>query len=327
MNDSQHPLHHKVEAGQALTTADGLQILQARGAELTALMAGAHAIKEKYRGDKIGLCSIVNAKSGRCAEDCAFCAQSAHQNTDAPIYPLLSAKEMITAARNAADQGRQCFGIVTSGTAIDDGEEFQRILKTVAEIASWGSIAPSVSLGILSSEQATALQQAGCATYHHNLETARSFFPEICTTHDYEDDVTTVRRAKAAGMKVCCGGIFGLGESLQQRLELALTIRELDVDSVPINFLNPVAGTRLEHMQQLTPLDSLRIIVLYRYLLPDKHLTVCGGREHNLRELQSLIFMAGASGMMVGNYLTTGGRDLTTDHQLLQDLELDRYEC
>ena len=164
-------------------------------------------------------------------------------------------------------------------------------------------------------------------TYHHNLETARSFFPEICTTHDYDEDVETVRIAKEAGMKVCCGGIFGLGESPDQRVELALTLRELDVDSVPLNFLNPVPGTRLEGARNLTPMECLRIIALFRFFLPDRRISVCGGREPNLREFQSWIFMAGASGTMVGNYLTTSGRDRETDLQMFQDAEMTLGGC
>ena len=156
-------------------------------------------------------------------------------------------------------------------------------------------------------------------TYHHNLETARSFFSEICTTHDYEEDLATVRTARAAGMKVCCGGILGLGESLGQRVELAFTLRELGVDSVPLNFLVPIPGTPLASARRLTPLDCLRTIVMFRFALPRARLTVCGGRGPNLRELQPLIFAAGASGVMVGNYLTTAGRDLETDLQMIAD--------
>ena len=164
-------------------------------------------------------------------------------------------------------------------------------------------------------------------TYHHNLETARSFFPQICTTHDYEDDVETVRIAKKAGMKVCCGGIFGLGETLAQRVELAETIRDLNVDSVPLNFLNPIEGTKLEGAEYLTPMDCLRIIALFRYMLPEKRISVCGGREPNLRDFQSWIIMAGASGTMIGNYLTTSGRDKATDLQMFADAEVEVDGC
>jgi len=179
----------------------------------------------------------------------------------------------------------------------------------------------------LTEELAEALAGAGCVTYHHNLETARSFFPEICNTHDYEEDVKTVRVAKAAGMKVCCGGIFGLGESLAQRVELAATLRELDVDSIPLNFLNPIAGTPLENHKSISAMDCARAITMFRYFLPKKPISICGGRESNLRELQSWIFMAGASGTMIGNYLTTSGRNRELDLQMFKDIEVTTRGC
>jgi len=320
-------LLNKLENGEIVDRMESLEILQAQGSDFTSLMAGAQFLCEKSFGHQIDLCSIINAKSGRCAEDCAFCAQSAHHNTETPVYPLKSFKEIVDGARQAAEEGNHCYGIVTSGTGVTPGAEFDVILAAVREIKSIGQIDPSVSLGILSQEQTDALVEAGCVTYHHNLETARSFFPEICTTHAYDDDVETIKRAKKSGMEVCCGGIFGLGESLEQRVELGMALRDLDVDSVPINFLNPVPGTRLESVQQLTPMDCLRVITLFRYLLPGKRITVCGGRETNLRELQSWIFMAGASGTMVGNYLTTSGRDRETDLQMFCDIEVSINEC
>ncbi len=313
--------------GLALEMSEAKQIMSAKGAELTAFMAGAQRLKEQYLGDKIDLCSIINAKSGRCSENCSFCAQSAHHQTNSPVYPLKSVEEIVQGAKQAEAEGNHCYGIVTSGTRIEPGVEFENILTALQRIGEESKIAPSASLGILDAAAAQALADAGCKTYHHNLETSRSFFPEICTTHDYQEDVDTVLCAKAAGMEVCCGGIFGLGESIDQRIEMALTLRELDVDSVPLNFLNPVPGTPLEDSQLLTPMDCLRIICLYRYLLPQKRITVCGGREHNLREFQSAIFMAGASGTMVGNYLTTTGRNREIDLQMITDAEVTINAC
>ncbi|MFA5517500.1 MAG: biotin synthase BioB, partial [Desulfuromonadales bacterium] len=190
---------------------EALAILQARGAEMTQVLAGAHRLRENAFADRIELCSIINAKSGRCAENCSFCAQSAHHQTSAPVYPLKSLEDLMEGARNAQAEGSHCYGIVTSGTRVRPGEELERILTAIRRIRATMTIDPSASLGILDAETAAALADAGCATYHHNLETARSFFPQICTTHDYEEDVETVRLAKQAGMKVCCGGIFGLG--------------------------------------------------------------------------------------------------------------------
>ena len=316
-----------VLAGQAPSHAGGLHILRSSGAEFTAYMAGAHHLKERSFNDIAQLCSIINAKSGRCMENCAFCAQSAHHNSSPPVYPLKSQQEIVEGARLAEQEGSHCYGIVTSGTRPEPGREFDTILAAIREIRVRFDIEPSASLGLLTEDLAKALADAGCITYHHNLETARSFFPQICTTHDYEEDVTTVRLAKAAGMKVCCGGIFGLGESDAQRVELAATLRDLNVDSVPLNFLNPIQGTPLENQRSLSPMDCVRAITMFRYFLPDKPISVCGGREPNLRELQSWIFMAGASGTMVGNYLTTSGRDRQVDLQMFADIEVRAHGC
>lgn len=317
-----HPLA-KASSERSLTTTEALGILHARGANLSWILSGAHQIKEKYLGRSIGKCSIINAKSGHCAENCAFCAQSVHHSTQSPVYPLRSTEVIVTGAKQAAAAGCSCYGIVTSGTRIESSSEFEQLLEAIRTIRKTTRMDPSVSLGILSESMARALAEAGCVTYHHNLETARSFFPNICTTHDYAEDIKTIRIAKRAGLKVCCGGIIGLGESLEQRVELAATLRELDVDAVPLNFLTPVAGTPLENTPPLAPMDAVRCIALFRYMLPDKHIKICGGRQANLRELQAWMFLAGASGVMIGNYLTTSGRDLQTDLQLFKDLELE----
>lgn len=320
-------LFEQSQRGAPPTPGQALAILTARGAALGAYLAGAQRLKELTFGNRVALCSIINAKSGRCSENCAFCAQSAHYQTTAPVYPLKSREEIVAGALQAQAEGSHCYGIVTSGARIAPGRELDTVLDAIREIRQRCDIEPSASLGILDESTARALAEAGCVTYHHNLETARSFFPQICTTHDYEEDVATVRLAKAAGMKVCCGGIFGLGEAPEQRVELAETLRELAVDSVPLNFLNPIAGTPLAGQRQLTPMDCLRIIALFRYFLPTTPISVCGGREPNLREFQSWIFLAGASGTMVGNYLTTSGRDRDTDLQMLHDAEVEIDVC
>lgn len=320
-------ISNKAVRKEPLTNEEGLAILRATGSDLAYLLAGAQRIRETYFGNRVELCSITNAKSGRCSENCSFCAQSVHYQTDAPVYPMRRTGELVAAARAAEQAGSGCFGIVTSGTRPEPGEELEEVLAALREIRATTTIPPSASLGILDAETARLLAEAGCITYHHNLETARSFFPKVCTTHDYELDVETVKVARRAGMKVCCGGIFGLGESPEQRLELALTLRDLEVDSIPLNFLNPVQGTPLEGQHALTPMDCLRIVALFRHVLPDRKISVCGGREVNLREFQSWIFMAGASGMMIGNYLTTAGRNLDMDLQLLRDAEVEAHAC
>jgi len=314
-------------SGVNITSVEALMLTEIKGSDLFFLFAEANRIKKHFLGDKVFLCSIVNAKSGRCPENCAFCAQSAHHKTAAPVFPLLDEEELFVRAREAEVNGSTCYGIITSGTGIAEGEELERICRAVRRIRKEISITPSCSLGIITEETALALKEAGVETYHHNLETARSFFPNICTTHDYDDDVGTVRVAKRVGMRVCGGGIFGLGESAAHRVELALTLRELDVDSIPINFLNPITGTRLEGADFITPLDCLASIAIFRFILPEKRISVCGGREKNLRDLQSWIFLAGASGTMIGNYLTTTGRPPEQDWQMLKDLGLENATC
>ncbi|WP_298269642.1 biotin synthase BioB [Geobacter sp.] len=320
-------LTESVVAGKPVQESDARALANASGNDLFTLFAAASRIKSHFLGSAVHLCSIINAKSGRCPENCAFCAQSAHHATDTPVYPLVDEERIVANAREAEKNGSRCFGIITSGTGINKGEELDRICRAVRRIRQETKIAPACSLGIIDFPTAAALREAGVETYHHNLETARSFFPEICTTHNYEEDVETVRVARRAGLKVCCGGIFGLGESVDQRIEMALTLRELDVNSVPLNFLNPIEGTRLAGADNITPLECLRTIALYRFILPDRRIAVCGGRERNLRDLQSWIFLAGADGTMIGNYLTTTGRPPEQDWQMLKDLELAVEGC
>lgn len=317
----------RIIAGRRITADEAVQLSAVDGIDRYALFLAASMVREHFVGSRVSLCSIINAKSGRCPENCAFCAQSAHHSSDVPIYPLVDEDSLVAGAHNAEKSGSICYGIVTSGTCITPGEELDRICRALERIRKETKIAPSCSLGILDDATAKALKEAGAGTYHHNLETARSFFPQICSTHDYEEDVATIKAAKKAGMKVCSGGIFGLGESSAQRIEMALTLRELDVDSVPLNFLNPIAGTKLADANNITPQECLITIALYRLLLPDRMITVCGGREKNLRDLQSWMFFAGASGTMIGNYLTTTGRNTDDDWQMLRDLELDTEGC
>lgn len=306
--------------GGSITTEEAMSIAQAGDSETFHLLCQANRLRTHFFGDSVHLCSIINAKSGLCPEDCAFCAQSASHDTGITVYPLVDENEIVTGAKNAEIAGSGCFGIVTSGSAAGKGSELDRICAALRRINDETTVMPACSLGALDLETALVLKQAGMSRYHHNLETARSFFPNICTTHDYEEDVNTIRAVKAAGMEVCCGGIFGLGESPGQRVEFAFTLKELGVDSVPVNFLNPIPGTPLADADYLTPTECLRIIALFRFVLPDRRISVCGGREKNLRDLQSMIFFAGASGMMIGNYLTTTGRTLENDRKMLKDL-------
>lgn len=297
-------------------------VISLDGSDLFELFALANRVREKYKGNEIRFCSIINAKSGLCPEDCAFCAQSAHAQADIDTYPLVEVEKILAAAQDAQQNGAGEFSIVTSGYGIKDGAELKTIGQALRKIKDETPLERCASLGVLERSVLEDLKETGLQRYHHNLESAQSFFDNICTTHEYEEDVKTVKIAKEIRLKVCCGGIFGLGESWEQRVELALTLRELRVDSVPLNFLNPIKGTKLESVNDLTPSECLKIISLYRLLLPDKDILICGGREVNLRDLQSLMFFAGANGMMIGNYLTTPGRPPQEDRQLIEDLGL-----
>ena len=327
MTEQQTEIADRIIGGGSISEAEAVTLSSASGLDAYSLFMAASRVKEHFVGNSVHLCSIINAKSGRCPENCAFCAQSAHHKTAAPVYPLVDEEKIVACAKAAEEEGSSCYGIITSGTSISKGEELERICRALRRIRSETGITPSCSLGIIDLETAQALKEAGAGTYHHNLETARSFFPQICSTHEYDQDVETVRVAKKAGMAVCCGGIFGLGETAEQRIEMAFTLKELDAESIPLNFLNPIEGTRLAGTSNITPMACLITIALYRLILPGKMITVCGGREHNLRDLQSWIFLAGASGTMIGNYLTTTGRPPEADWQMLKDLGLAIERC
>lgn len=327
MNDKLSEITQRIIGGGAVSKDEVEQLAQRKGTDLFELFLAASRVRDHFLGQSVHLCSIINAKSGRCPENCSFCAQSAHHATGAPEFPLVDEEDIVSAAIKADQEGSGCFGIVTSGSGISAGTELNRITRAIRRIRSETAITPACSLGIIDRETAIQLKDAGAGTYHHNLETSRSFFPQVCTTHSYDDDIATVRVVKEAGLRVCCGGILGLGENVQQRIELALTIRELGVDSVPLNFLNPIKGTRLGEASFITPLECLQAIALFRLILPDRQISICGGREHNLRDLQSWIFFAGASGTMIGNYLTTCGRSAVEDRIMLQDLNLTVEEC
>ncbi len=264
-------------------------------------------------------CGIINAKSGRCPENCAFCAQSAHHETGAPVYPFMDEETLLRKAAEAAAHGSMRFGIVVSGTMLGEAD-VEPLCRAVERIVRETGMSVCGSLGMLTKERAACYREAGVTRYHHNLETAESYFPNICTTHAYAEDVQSLRVAREAGLEVCSGGIIGLGESLEQRVELACTLAELDVNSIPLNFLNAIAGTRLEHMPRLAPEEALRAIALFRVMNPDKDLLIAGGRGHVLGAWQSWLYAAGANGMMIGDYLTTSGAAFEADLSMMRTL-------
>lgn len=313
---------NKILKGNKLSFKEALSLISISNRFLPYLVAAANAIKLKFNANKIILCGIVNAKSGKCSENCSFCAQSGHYKTKVKVFPLKSIQELFKAAKQSKALGGNCFSIVTSGKGIVEKQDFLEIKKAVGKIKKI-NINRCASLGILSVQQAKELKKAGLNKYHHNIETAKSYFQKICTTHSYAERLSTIRNAQKAGLKVCSGGIIGLGESAKQRVEMAFTLRALDVDSVPLNILNAIPGTKAARLQtKISPLEILKTIAVFRFILPNKIIGVFGGREVNLRNLQSMIFWAGANSMLIGNYLTTTGQPIAADLQMLADLEL-----
>ena len=305
-----------------LTPQEALALMQLPLKQQAALIhLGALACEAFGAGQRPFRCAIVNAKSGRCTENCAFCAQSNHYKTASPIFPMLKADTLLAKAQRVDEFNVDRFGIVTSGKG-PSNNDIETLKSAAQAILGKTNLKLCASLGLLTPERAQALKAAGFTSYHHNLECSRSFFPNICTTHDYDDDVNTVKMAKQAGFRVCSCGIFGMGETWEQRIELAQTLQELDVDSLPVNFLIPIAGTPLENQPGITPTEALRVIVLLRLMLPQKDIVICGGRLQALGNVHSWCFAAGANAVMTGDYLTRSGNALSDDQQMMKNLGL-----
>lgn len=307
---------------------EALALLQTSDDKTFDLLAEANKLRQKYKGNKIKLCAIVNAKSGKCSENCSFCAQSAHHKTETAVYPLLSQAEIVQAAKSSEkEMSATCFSIVTSGKGVKTPEMLGTIGSALEQINNETDLNRCVSIGTLDKPAIEQLKAKGLKRLHHNLETAKSFFSQVCTTHTYEERLETIRLAKEAGLEVCSGGIFGLGETLEQRIELAMTLRDLDVESVPINILNPIKGTKAaENYQPMSPLEVLRLVATYRIIMPKADIGLFGGREKALGELQPLMFIAGANVTLVGDYLTTKGQEASRDLKMIRELglEIDR---
>ncbi|MCL6582458.1 MAG: biotin synthase BioB [bacterium] len=315
-------LGEKILKGGYLSFEEALYLDEQVGLEdLPALFEMSSRIRDKFLGRSVRLCAIINAKSGWCGEDCGFCAQSLHHETQVAVYPLLAPDQVLEKAAQAATMGAQCFSLVTSGGKTETRREIDSLCETIRLIVErFPSLSCAASLGTISASALSSLKAAGLKRYHHNLETAESFFPQVCTTHTFEERKQTIEAAKAVGLSVCSGGIIGLGESRRQRLELAFCLRDLAVDSVPVNFLHPIAGTRYQDRALMSPLEALRSVAFFRLIMPKVSIQVCGGRQVTLRSLQSWIFLAGASGLMVGNFLTTKGGRWEDDQRMIQDL-------
>ena len=296
-------------------------LAKAEGADLWDLFAAAGRVRGHFRGEAVDICSIVNAKSGACSEDCSYCAQSVHHNTGANVYPLISVDQMASAAESAKKNGAKRFCIVTSGRGIDSHNDLECIAEGIRRVREEG-LSPCATLGTLTKSQLSYLKDAGLQRYHHNIETSRKYFSKICTTHSFDERLEVLNNASSLGLSACSGGILGMGESMDDRIQMAFTLRELDIDSVPINFLMPIMGTPLEHVTAITPLEALHSLALFRLVLPRKEIRVCAGRGTTLGRLHPLIFAAGADGFMIGNYLTTSGLDPEEDLKMIRDLGL-----
>ena len=308
--------------GQSISSDKALQLESFTHEELDYLFIGTDRIRDKFKGEDVKICSIVNAKSGRCVEDCSFCAQSSSFQTDAPETELMSVEEMVAAAKEAEAFGANEFSIVASGTKMDDRKELDKVIAAVRRIKAETKLETCCSLGLMELDDLKELKAAGLDRCHHNLETAASFFNKIVTTHTYEDEVKAVQNAKEAGLQVCVGGIFGMGETFAQRVELAFSIRELGTQSLPINFLKHIDGTGLDHLETIEYYDALKTIALLRLVLPKIDLFVCGGREEVMTDKQEQLFSAGANGILGGNYLTTKGQDPKRDIEMIRSLGL-----
>lgn len=331
MSQTFAPLGQAVLAGRPLTADQAHVLAELAAADPWEAITWAGRVRRQRFGNQVRFCSIVAGRLGACAEDCKWCAQSVawsgadRQGAGTPAKPRVAPRqEILAAARAAWEAGSACIGIVNSGRRPSAAD-----LTAVAEAAG-GILADAgcaggvcASLGAISADQARQLAQAGVRRYHHNLETSRRFFPSTVTTHGYQERLDTLAAARSVGMSLCCGGIFGIGETWADRVELALVLRDqVRPEVVPLNFLHPIAGTPLEQAQPLPPMEILAIIAIYRLILPEADIKVAGGRQVNLRDLQSWIFEAGATSIMVGDYLTTSGRDVAEDRQMVADLGL-----
>lgn len=318
-------LGRRVLEGGEIDRAEGRWLFALQeSADIYDLMAWANRIREHFKGNKIHLCSIVNIKAGACSENCRFCAQSAFYQTESPRYGLVEDEAVLAAADEAQANGVVGLGLVAAWRGLEEGPVLDELCAQFTKLKASGKTRPDASLGIIKNPRvAQRLAEAGVECYNHNLESSRRFFPTVCTTHSYEERVETIQHLKAAGIKICSGGIIGMGEDREDRCELAFSLRELGAHVVPLNVLNPIPGTPFAANPPLPPLEILKTIACFRFVMPRQEIKIAGGRAVNLRELQPLMFMAGASALMVGNYLTTLNRPVEQDLQMLKDLGLD----
>ncbi|MGC9524107.1 MAG: biotin synthase BioB [Limnospira sp.] len=326
-------LADRIIAGDRIGRPEAIALTEIEGNDnILMLCEVADRVRQACCGNTVDLCSIVNIKSGNCSENCSFCSQSAHHpGENSPVYGMKSPEEILAQAKAAAEAGAKRFCLVSQGRGIKynspKSSEFEQILETVRRIQAETAIKPCCALGEITREQAEALAEAGVTRYNHNLESSENFYSNIVTTHTWGDRVETVKNLKAAGIQACTGGIIGMGESWADRVDLALALRELEVESVPINLLNPREGTPLGDRPRLDPYDALKAIAIFRLILPEQILRYAGGREAVMGELQGLGLKSGINAMLIGHYLTTMGQPPDRDRAMLESLGLQGGEA
>lgn len=313
-------LAQEIIDGRRITREDDLSFFLT--CDLQELCEGADRIRAYFIGDKVDLCSIINGRSGRCPEDCKYCAQSAHHHTNCEIYDFLPEETILEACKMNESEGVDRFSIVTSGRALT-GEEFDKAIHAYETMHRECKIDLCASMGFLNEEQLHRLHEAGVTSYHHNIETSRRNFPNICTTHTYDQKIETLKKVKAEGMCACSGGIIGMGETWEDRLDMAVSLAELGIDSIPINALMPIKGTPLENLPQLTEDEILRTIAFFRYINPEANIRLAAGRAL-LTNDGEIAFQSGASATITGNMLTTAAcATIRSDRQMLMNLKRD----
>jgi len=283
---------------------------------LEVLFESSNQLRQHFVGDKVDLCTILNARSGSCSEDCKFCSQSAHYKTQAATYDLLSYEEILASAQEVERQGAHRFSLVTSGKGAGSQEEFDQLVEIYKKLRRDTNLNLCASHGIISQEQALALKEAGVTMYHHNVECSEAYYPSIVSTHEYKDRVDTIRNVASAGLEVCSGGIFGLGEKVEDRVKMAFELKDLNIKSVPLNVLMPVAGTPMALNPVLSPMEILKSMALFRFVIPDAFIRYAGGRMA-LKDKQALGFKAGVNAALVGDFLTTIGSDVENDKDMI----------
>ncbi len=308
-------MKNRVLAGDLLLKEDAMQLAEL---PLEPLCEAADEIRAVFCGKRFDLCTIINGKNGKCSEDCKYCAQSVFYSTEVESYPLLKTDQLLEQAKYNAERGVMRYSIVTSGKRLDDGE-VEAVCKSIRAIRENVDISVCVSFGLLDEMAFRKIKEAGACRVHNNLESSRNYFTEVCTTHSYEEKIETVKAAKRAGLSVCSGGIVGLGETMEDRIDLALTVRDLGVRSIPVNMLNPIPGTPYERNPRLTIEDMCRITAVFRFLVPDAFIRLAGGRGL-MADKGKQCFQSGANAAITGDMLTTAGITIEQDMQMLKEL-------